>query len=269
MRRKNGFTLIELLVVVAVIGVLSSIIVVNLNYARDKGRIAKGELLNSNIYNAAGANAIGFWKFNEGSGTAITDSSGNGNVGVLTYSTSPWSTDVPDPNMIGSLYFDGSGSSYVSIPYSHTFDLGVKGFTYLAWIKPTAIPNAFNMFMGQNGLPYFDVRNNGFLHFSFNASGQQNVTGVTTVTLGKWHQVAAIYDANGMVTLYLDGNLEVTAGPFTALVGSANPLDIGIRYPGDAYPFSGYVDNVVFINNAVGIAEIKKNYAEGLAIRDR
>lgn len=42
-RNYNGFTLIELLVVIAIIGILSSIVFVSSNTAREKARIAKAQ----------------------------------------------------------------------------------------------------------------------------------------------------------------------------------------------------------------------------------
>ncbi len=44
MRETKGFTLIELLIVIAIIGVLSSIVVVSLNKARARGKDAKATM---------------------------------------------------------------------------------------------------------------------------------------------------------------------------------------------------------------------------------
>ena len=52
----TGFTLIELLVVVAIIGILSSVVVVSINAAREKNKIASIKSTLKQLYNQAAIN---------------------------------------------------------------------------------------------------------------------------------------------------------------------------------------------------------------------
>ena len=54
------------------------------------------EQINLNMVNeieGSEANLLGFWNFNDGEGSTLTDQSGNGNDGTIYGAT--WSTDVP------------------------------------------------------------------------------------------------------------------------------------------------------------------------------
>ena len=72
---------------------------------------------------------VGWWKFDEGSGTVAYDSSGNGNNGNLTNGPT-WTTG----KIGGALSFDGE-NDYVDVPSIQSVNGG--GVTFAVWIKPT------------------------------------------------------------------------------------------------------------------------------------
>src|SRR3954468_13851083 len=75
---------------------------------------------------------VSAYSFNEGTGTAVTDVSGNSNNGTISNAT--WSAS----GKYGSaLSFNGS-TSRVDIPDSASLDL-TSGLTMEAWVRPTTL----------------------------------------------------------------------------------------------------------------------------------
>ena len=256
----SGFTLIELLVVMSIISVISSMVLVYLKSTRDKARISSARSFSANIYHASGAYAGGIWLMEEGTGNIINDSSGWKNTATNNGAT--WSSDFPftDSEEKWSLYFNGS--SYLSVPFNaKTMNIKQDGFTYSAWIKPTALTQDYNMFMGQI-LPYFNVRSTGILHMSMTAGGQQrSVYSVTKLSVNKWYHVAATYDSQGYMKVYVDGKLDGTSGPFLNPSNSVSNFYIGKWQPNDTYRFTGYIARVRHYNNALSLSQIQQMYA--------
>lgn len=109
MRNKNhqktlGFTLIELLVVVAIIGLLSSVVLISLNTARSKARDAK---------RIADVNQIGkaleiYYNDNAGYPAALADLTSGAVIYIGTIPAAP----TPADNPIGSTACDTTTNTY-------------------------------------------------------------------------------------------------------------------------------------------------------------
>jgi hypothetical protein len=81
------------------------------------------------------AGLVAAYAFNEGSGTTLLDSSGNGNNGTISNAT--WTTAG---KYGGALSFNGT-NSLVSVANAPSLNL-TNGMTLEAWVKPTSLNSA-------------------------------------------------------------------------------------------------------------------------------
>ena len=91
MRIKNGFTLIELLVVVSLIGVLATLVLANLNAARERGRDAQRKSDIRNIQTALRLYYNDYGKYPTSSTNAEISGCGVVGTGVCTWGESEFS----------------------------------------------------------------------------------------------------------------------------------------------------------------------------------
>jgi hypothetical protein len=195
---------------------------------------------------------VAAYSFNEGTGTTVSDVSGNGNNGTIANAT--WTTAGKYGN---ALVFDGT-SAVVTINDSASLDL-TNAMTLEAWVNPSAVSS-----------DWWDVvykgDDNYFLEASTDSDGlpccggtfdtaDVATFGTAVLELNTWTHLAATYDGATLL-FYVNGVQASSLAQTGDIVTSSNPLQIG----GDSIYgqfFQGTIDEVRVYNTALTAAQIQ------------
>lgn len=216
---------------------------------------------------------VGWWTFNEGSGTNAFDYSGNGNTGALI--NSPVRTNGV---IGGALSFNGT-STYV-VANSSPVNPASNSFTISMWVnvKSFAYPecgtcgprvilcnldgiNTFQMIIGKSA-----GSTNSF-GFAIEQSGTfyiQEITADIYLT-NTWYNIAFSFDENThAVVVYVNGvSVPTTVFVGTYSGGTANgKLYLAVRSDLVRY-FNGLLDDVCIYNRVLTAAEVEQLYGSG------
>jgi len=205
--------------------------------------------------------------FDEGKGTDVEDSSGNGNDGVI-------NGDVKwvDGKFGKALEFGKDVTQFVEVPDSESLRFDEDPFTYMAWIKTyelgspeyqaimsKRVPTAgdgmetASLFI-QNGQDYLFVEFRDSIQGMFGFSATEAV-----LTANEWHHVAWVKDDDEL-RFYVDGELMQTEEhDRVGTVNGTQAMYIGVHRYGATWNsgFNGIIDSVAVFKAALNEDDIR------------
>jgi thermitase len=227
--------------------------------------IATGITTTVNLHFSTGVSLtsglIGYWTFNEGTGSVAHDQSGNGYNAALSNTT--WATGL----FSFGLSFNGSNSQGVTsaIPFTNAFSVS-------AWVNPAGIGQNANAAIAQadsaTGV-YLGVDSTG-THYKFivnngaGSSGSCAYSGVVsgcaqggTISSG-WHLAVGTYDGTTAI-LYVDGAMAAS-DTFTPPGNASLALNMGRSYTSGAV-WDGILDDMRLYSRALAAEEVSSLFA--------
>jgi len=205
----------------------------------------------------AGAGPVGWWKFDEGTGSTANDSSGNSFTGSIEEEYT-WIPGNVGPWALDFTY------GYVTVPDNAL--LRPSRLTMSLWVNlPTSQPEYARLIVkGNDNSETYNFQFMGYvLHFGMNTSeGGYGVNLANPLWPDEWIHIGATYDGNSM-NLYVNSELDnkVTTGAFTPLQ-SGGPLSIAARAPDYDRRMSGSLDDVRIYNYGMTATEVRQLYWE-------
>jgi hypothetical protein len=203
---------------------------------------------------------VAAYDFNAGSGTTVTDASGNGNTGTIVNAT--WTTSG---KFGGALSFNGSNAQVV-INDAASLHL-TTGVTLEAWVNPSSAPagwqdviyKALDNYYLEAGSTNSNKPGAGVL---LTSSAEPLAYGTAQLAASTWTHMAMTYDGT-TIKMYVNGVLASSTVQSGTITTSTNALQIGGDTTYGQY-FKGLIDEVRVYNVALTQTQIQTDMATAL-----
>jgi hypothetical protein len=205
------------------------------------------------------ANLVAAYSFNEGTGTTVTDLSGNSLTGTIVGAT--WTTAGKYGN---ALSFNGT-TGYVDLGNPTALRL-TGSMTLEAWVKATANPPDDGQIIAKSDGSGWQLKTSPDIAphtFGMQVTGTSGTNAqrysTTTRSLNVWYHIAGVYNATaGTLSTYVNGVLDngtLRNTVPTAQADAAVNVNIGRRTGG--FYFNGIIDEIRIYSRALSQAEIQ------------
>jgi len=203
-----------------------------------------------------------YYKMSNGSGTTLTDNSGNNVSGTLTNGPT-WLASGSFAGSRQALDFDGT-DDYVAFSEAYSPAYNNTALTIEAWIKSTSTRTEEEIVNWGNNTDQNVVEfrmSTGNIEFGMDVSGWYYVSSNSKVNDGKWNHVAVTKDGNNL-KLYINGKLDasgtISVSPSVNRMTIANVFQNNSYHSG-RYEFLGQIDEIRIWNSVRTEDQLREN----------
>lgn len=227
--------------------------------------------IRANMYKEIGThtNLKAYYQMSNGTGTTLTDNSGNGNTGTL--------IDSPEWKLSGcfagsrqALSFDGT-NDYISVPDNASLNMGTGNFTYEFWIKKSNSGTRYDIInkqatSGNHDLSILISENNQAVFYTKGADNEHIVTSIQTIPTEIWTHIAGVRDGTSL-KVYVNGVLDNTSPGTAQNISNTHVMLLAANYTVDGITgfLNGQLDEVRIWNTKRTKVQIRENMMKNLS----
>lgn len=204
-----------------------------------------------------GLGLVGYWNFDEGTGSTAYDFSGNNNDGKINGAS--WTTGIKR----NALSFDGN-NDYISVPNSASLNFhDTNRFSISLWVKRNDNPETSKSLISNghktppNGYQLTISANNQISINIGDGNNRYNCVSNQKITDFNWHHLVAVWDGE-YLSIYINGLLDNSTYVGTKLItDDSKNLEICNHYSNF---FNGILDEIRIYERVLDYNEIKNLY---------